>query len=57
VLVSNLLIAAIDQSDMRELYGMRWGVEEGFKKYRHQKKQKLWKADGGQAKKEIHPML
>jgi hypothetical protein len=32
VLVSNLFIAAIDQSDMRELYGMRWGVEEGFKK-------------------------
>ena len=32
VLVSNLFIAAIDQSGMRELYGMRWGVEEGFKK-------------------------
>lgn len=32
VLVSNLFTAAIDQSDMRELYGMRWGVEEGFKK-------------------------
>lgn len=32
VLVSNLFTASIDQSDMRELYGMRWGVEEGFKK-------------------------
>lgn len=33
VLVSNLYdTVAVNQMDMRQLYGMRWGIEEGFKK-------------------------